>query len=614
MTFLEKGSKEKGLFSVIANIFVSFIGGGVLGLPYAFKEAGVIEGSVIMSVVGIISIYAMLLIIKCKYRLLEQRSQFVKAYKLKGATRAWSQSQSRLRKMAINAEDTENLLKYHAKPHSDEESDPITEKVKKPLHPLLVENYRVQRPSATTDVATSAATTTTATRTTTTTTPPPPPTTTFPTTSTTSVTAAAAATATSLSRRDGRNSLFTFDDDDDDDDDDSDDDNDDWNEEKMMLRRMKMMKMMEDEEEDEPGEESPVPQGVKKDAKMQDLTYGDLGYFAMGWFGRLVVDIVLLVSQIGFCCAYLIFICENLSDNIKGLSIVGCLAILLFFLCPLAFVRHLNTLSISSFLAQCSSLLAFAVVFWFDFQHIHHVVIHPKKISLAGFPFFLAISIYCYEGAGMVLSLESSVIKEKRSRFSFVFISTMILVTFLYIAFGVCGYLSFGKATNPIITLNLPKGKSLDFAMIVKSFLCLSMFFTYPVMMFPASKLLENHLINEPEKYLWKGNILRMLLVLLTGLVVITIPDFANLMALIGATCCTLLAFILPGLFHFIIFKESTTLLLQVVDVTLILIGMIGAFIGTYDAVNRLSASNSLGSSHLLNITAHHVAHGAVPK
>ncbi|CAI9744460.1 Hypothetical predicted protein [Octopus vulgaris] len=475
MTFLEKGSKEKGLFSVIANIFVSFIGGGVLGLPYAFKEAGVIEGSVIMSVVGIISIYAMLLIIKCKYRLLEQRSQFVKAYKLKGATRAWNQSQSRLRKMAINAEDTENLLKYHAKPHSDEESDPITE-------------------------------------------------------------------------------------------------------------------------------------------KMQDLTYGDLGYFAMGWFGRLVVDIVLLVSQIGFCCAYLIFICENLSDNIKGLSIVGCLAILLFFLCPLAFVRHLNTLSISSFLAQCSSLLAFAVVFWFDFQHIHHVVIHPKKISLAGFPFFLAISIYCYEGAGMVLSLESSVIKEKRSRFSFVFISTMILVTFLYIAFGVCGYLSFGKATNPIITLNLPKGKSLDFAMIVKSFLCLSMFFTYPVMMFPASKLLENHLINEPEKYLWKGNILRMLLVLLTGLVVITIPDFANLMALIGATCCTLLAFILPGLFHFIIFKESTTLLLQVVDVTLILIGMIGAFIGTYDAVNRLSASNSLGSSHLLNITAHHVAHGAVPK
>ncbi|GAB1608918.1 uncharacterized protein LOC106875310, partial [Argonauta hians] len=257
-------------------------------------------------------------------------------------------------------------------------------------------------------------------------------------------------------------------------------------------------------------------------SKVPDLSYGDLGYFAMGWFGRFVVDIVLLVSQIGFCCAYLIFICENMSDNLEGLSLntfqfeiqsafrIGCLVVLLPPLCLLAFFRHLNSLSVSSFLAQCSSLLAFAVVFWFDFQHIHLVTIHPKKISLAGLPFFLAISIYCYEGAGMVLSLESSIAKEKRNRFNFVFISTMAVVTFLYIAFGICGYLSFGKATNPIITLNLPKGKSLDFALIVKSFLCLSMFFTYPVMLFPASKLLETHLITEPDKSVWKGNILRM--------------------------------------------------------------------------------------------------------
>ncbi|GAB1608919.1 hypothetical protein Ahia01_001177000, partial [Argonauta hians] len=47
-------SRERGLFSVVANIFVSFIGGGVLGLPYAFKEAGVIEGVVIMMAVGCI--------------------------------------------------------------------------------------------------------------------------------------------------------------------------------------------------------------------------------------------------------------------------------------------------------------------------------------------------------------------------------------------------------------------------------------------------------------------------------------------------------------------------------------------------------------------------------
>jgi amino acid permease len=38
---------------IFANIFISFVGAGVLGLPYAFKEAGVMEGTLIMSFVAL---------------------------------------------------------------------------------------------------------------------------------------------------------------------------------------------------------------------------------------------------------------------------------------------------------------------------------------------------------------------------------------------------------------------------------------------------------------------------------------------------------------------------------------------------------------------------------
>jgi proton-coupled amino acid transporter len=31
--------------NVVANIFISFIGAGVLGLPFAFKQAGLLEGN-----------------------------------------------------------------------------------------------------------------------------------------------------------------------------------------------------------------------------------------------------------------------------------------------------------------------------------------------------------------------------------------------------------------------------------------------------------------------------------------------------------------------------------------------------------------------------------------
>ena len=51
---------------VVANIFISFIGGGILGLPYAFKRAGIMEGVIIMVLVAAFSVYAMLLLIECK--------------------------------------------------------------------------------------------------------------------------------------------------------------------------------------------------------------------------------------------------------------------------------------------------------------------------------------------------------------------------------------------------------------------------------------------------------------------------------------------------------------------------------------------------------------------
>ena len=44
-------------------------------------------------------------------------------------------------------------------------------------------------------------------------------------------------------------------------------------------------------------------------------------------------------------------------------------------------------------------------------------------------------------------------------------------------------------------------------------------------------------------------------MVTLTGLIVLAVPNFANLMALVGATCCTMIAFVLPAIFHLKIFK-----------------------------------------------------------
>jgi proton-coupled amino acid transporter len=61
---------------IVANIFISFIGAGVLGLPYAFKRAGLMEGVLVMVFVSYFAIKAMLLIIDCKYKVLSVLYQY----------------------------------------------------------------------------------------------------------------------------------------------------------------------------------------------------------------------------------------------------------------------------------------------------------------------------------------------------------------------------------------------------------------------------------------------------------------------------------------------------------------------------------------------------------
>lgn len=183
----------------------------------------------------------------------------------------------------------------------------------------------------------------------------------------------------------------------------------------------------------------------------------------------------------------------------------------------------------------------------------------------------------------MILSLEASVAKDYRSRFSTIFALSITAMSSLYILFGVCGYLSFGPETHSIITLNLPVG---PMPLMVKGCLCFSLFFTYPIMLFPVIEILERRL--GTVNHFWKGNLLRASVVILSVIVVLIIPDFSTIMVLIGATCCSLLAFILPSLLHMRIFKGRHTRQQLIEDYVILIFGCLGTLIGSIDALKRL--------------------------
>ena len=189
----------------------------------------------------------------------------------------------------------------------------------------------------------------------------------------------------------------------------------------------------------------------------------------------------------------------------------------------------------------------------------------------------------------MILSLEQSTADALRPKFKSYFVWTIVSVTTLYISFGVSGYLSYGRETKDIITLNLPhEDDGLDFAVLVKACLCFSLFFTYPIMLFPVTSLLEERWISKTSSS-FVSHGLRFGLVGLTGLIVVLVPAFSDLMALVGATCCTLLAFIMPGACHLTLFKRSLDQSQIGLDYALIGVGIVGAIVGTLDAVVKIS-------------------------
>lgn len=67
---------------------------------------------------------------------------------------------------------------------------------------------------------------------------------------------------------------------------------------------------------------------------------------------------------------------------------------------------------------------------------------------------------------------------------------------------------------------------------------------------------------------------LRVLLVLFTGLCATSVPNFGIVVTLLGTFSVTLGSFVLPPLFHFVVFGERLTAKAKVLDVGLFLIGV----------------------------------------
>ncbi|KAI6655102.1 Proton-coupled amino acid transporter 1-like [Oopsacas minuta] len=316
-----------------------------------------------------------------------------------------------------------------------------------------------------------------------------------------------------------------------------------------------------------------------------ELEFREVGQYAFGSIGLLMVEVAIVLSQVGFCCAYLIFITEAIGEYFPQFPKLCYLVIILIPLFFLVSIQNLNSLGLFSIFANLITLTAYTIVLASEVDHLLYNEPsnnHQTMFNLTSFPFFFSVSIYCYEGAGLIFSLESSPHKSIRHHFRPIFITSMAIITIIYIVFGACGYLAYGELTEEIITSNLEGLIPTK----VKLFLSVSLLFTYPVMMFPVSIILDRRL-NLTEQFGSMNILIRTLLVVLTGCIIILIPQFSTLMELVGATLCTMLNFIFPGLFYLAIIGKGNGMLSVIKSIGLIVFGVIGMIVGTQDVLRN---------------------------
>jgi proton-coupled amino acid transporter len=312
--------------------------------------------------------------------------------------------------------------------------------------------------------------------------------------------------------------------------------------------------------------------------------YGDLGKAIAGNKMRSLILGSITFSQLGFVCAGVVFVAENLhsflSAVIQGdmpISVPALIAMQLIVLIPLSFIRNISKLGPVALLADVFIMIGLGYIYYFDVATLARDGIHPtvELFNPSQFTLTIGSAIFTFEGIGLILPIQSSM--KKPQNFEMLLAVIMLIITIIFTSVGALCYATFGDNTKIEIISNFPQDSKLVNA--VQFLYSMAVLFGNPVQLFPAMRIMEGklfgHLSGKKDSLTkWKKNAFRTAL---TGLCIgIAIAGAGNLdkfVALIGSFACVPLVYIYPPLLHYKGVAE--TRLAKIGDIVFMVVGLV---------------------------------------
>ncbi|XP_067003585.1 proton-coupled amino acid transporter-like protein CG1139 [Anabrus simplex] len=324
------------------------------------------------------------------------------------------------------------------------------------------------------------------------------------------------------------------------------------------------------------------------------------GFFsAVAPYAGHVVNIFLLIYQLGTCCVYVVFVATNIQavmDQYVGeIDVRIYMLILLLPLILINWVRNLKLLAPFSTLANILTLVGFGITIYYLFDTVPELGDKSPIGSVQNMPLFFGTVLFALEAIGVILPLENNMKTPK----SFggpvgVLNKAMFVIILLYVGIGFLGYMRFGSEVAGSITLNLPKDEIL--AQSVKIMLAVAIFITHGLQCYVAVDITWNqYLAPRAEKFehqLLLEYGVRTFLVLLTFSLAVAIPDLELFISLFGALCLSALGIAFPAIIDMAVFWDERSgcgfwvMLLK--NLFLVLFAVLGLVTGSYISLKEI--------------------------
>ena len=299
-------------------------------------------------------------------------------------------------------------------------------------------------------------------------------------------------------------------------------------------------------------------------------SFGDIGGVLYGSKMRGLILASIVLSQMGFVAAYIVFTSENLRAFVlavtrcrQSLDIKYFILLQLGIFLPVSLYRNIAKLGGFALVADVFIVLGLIYLYYYDVFTLvaNHGVADIAQFNPRDWTLFIGTAIFTFEGIGLIIPIQESM--KKPTKFPKVLAIVMVIITAIFVSMGAISYAAFGSSTKTVIITNLPQDDKLVNA--VQCLYSVAIMLSTPLQLFPAIRILENEIFTRSGKnnmkIKWQKNGFRFILVMICAVIAWGgAGDLDKFVSVIGSFACVPLVYIYPVSPYF---KDAETWLMN---------------------------------------------------